>query len=79
MRGREWRGREGFVPCVSILGESDEKKKKKEKKRGFMGRERIHTGMVTVSLTWCSGSGSHKKYKFLSDEKLKIVCQTCKV
>ena len=23
--------------------------------------------------------GSHKKYKYLSDEKLKTVCQTCKV
>ena len=23
--------------------------------------------------------GSHKKYKYLSDEKLKIVCQTCRV
>ena len=23
--------------------------------------------------------GSHKKYKYLSDEKLKTMCQTCKV
>ena len=74
VRGREWRGREGFVRCVWVLGE-----KKKEKKKGFMGRERIHAGMVTVSLTWCSESGSHKKYKFFSDEKLKTMCQTCKV
>ena len=59
--------------CLGIGG------KKKEKKKGFMGRERIHAGMVTVSLTWCSKSGSHKKYKFFSDEKLKTVCQTCKV
>ena len=49
-------------------------KKKKEKKKGrFMGGERIHTGMVIVSLTWCSGSGSHKKYKFFSNEKLKTM------
>ena len=34
--------------------------KKKEEKRGFMERERIHASMVTMSLTWCSGSGSHK-------------------
>ena len=60
----------GLYSCVWVLGESDEKKKKEEK-RGFMGREGIHAGMVTVSLTWCSGSGSHKKYKFLSDKKLK--------
>ena len=41
MRGREWRGREGFVPCVWILGESDEKKK--EKKKGiYGGREDTH-------------------------------------
>ena len=72
VRGREWRGREGFVPCVWILGESDEKKKRKKKWR-FMGGERIHTGMVIVSLTWCSGSGSHKKYKFFSNEKLKTM------
>ena len=23
--------------------------------------------------------GSHKKYKYLSDEKLKTVCQTCRI
>ena len=53
-----------------------EEKKKKEK-RGFMGRERIHTAMLTVSLTWCLGCGPHKQYKFLSYERLETVCQTC--
>ena len=38
VRGREWRGREGFVPCVWILGESDE-----EKKKGDLWRERGYT------------------------------------
>ena len=79
VRGREWRGREGFVPCVWVLGESDGKKEKKKEKMWFIGRKRIHMGMITVSLTWCSGNGSHKKYKFLSDEKLKTVCQTYRV
>ena len=32
--------------CVWVLGESDGKKEKKKEKRGFMGRERIHTSMV---------------------------------
>ena len=41
VRGREWRGREGFVPCVWILGESDEKKKRK-KKGIYGGREDTH-------------------------------------
>ena len=49
------------------------KKKRKKKKGRFMGGERIHTGMVIVSLTWCSGSGSHKKHKFFSNEKLKTM------
>ena len=65
VRGREWRGGEGFVPCVWVLG---------KKKGGFVGRERIHAAMLTVSLTWCSGSRSHKHYKFLSYERLEIVC-----
>ena len=67
MEGQRW-------VCTRVFGywgRVMKKKKKKKEKRGFMGRERIHAGMVIVSLTWCSGSGSHKKYRFLSDEKLK--------
>ena len=43
VRGREWRGREGFVPCVWVLGESDGKKeKKKGEKRIYREREDTH-------------------------------------
>ena len=64
MEGQRW-------VCTRVSGYWGRVMKKKKEKRGFMGRERIHAGMVIVSLTWCSGSGSHKKYKFLSDKKLK--------
>ena len=39
VRGREWRGGEGFVPCVWVLKESDGRKEEKGEKGVYGERE----------------------------------------